>query len=96
MSGSLSTSTAMIATGTQSGTSPRASDVMRSPRVESTAERYITSASLANSDGCRLSPPVPIQRRPPFTPSPTCGTKTSESPMTAATSKYGAIPRSLR
>ena len=39
MSGSLSTSTAMIATGTHSGTSPRDSDVIRSPRADSIAER---------------------------------------------------------
>ena len=33
---------------------------------------------------------TPIQRRPPLTPMPTCGTKTSNNPTNAATSKYGA------
>ncbi len=37
---------------------------------------------------------VPIQRRPPLTPTPKCGTKTSERPAGPAPSKmYGATLR---
>ena len=65
-------------------------------RAVRTAAQKTTIASLANSDGCRVSGPATIQRSAPFTRTPIPGTLTRTSPMSAISMSNGASTRRRR
>jgi len=95
MSGSSRIGTAITAATSSDGTTPRTSERMSAPMVESFAARNSTSVSLAISEGWKLKMFAPSQRRAPPVCKPTCGIRVSTSMTTVTPTSAGETRLSL-